>query len=309
VLRRRPDRTDGVSPLPGRRTGCETIDYGPLRLAYGYTYHANGLKQTLIYPDGSTYTYAYDANNELASVEIQGEGSITVNAFQWTAPTRITLPGGTLQAHSWNGLLQPTDQEATSPAGQRLLAVSNEYGSLRQLLRRDVDGISTEFSYDREPRLLGAASSDGRQTAYTLDPLANRLSDSAVPGAWRYDANNRLLRAGDTTYAYDANGNLTAKTQGGRLTRFFHDLADRLTRVEDGAGAVIARYGYDPMGRRLWKRVGDSITYFLYAQEGLIGEYNALGQQTAAWSSWPSPAPGRPWCCFPPIARPRRSSH
>ena len=37
------------------------------------------------------------------------------------------------------------------------------------------------------------------------------------------------------------------------------------------------------MGRRLSKRVGDSITYFLYAPEGLIGEYNALGQETAAY--------------------------
>ena len=43
------------------------------------------------------------------------------------------------------------------------------------------------------------------------------------------------------------------------------------------------RYGYDLYGRRLWKRVNSNVTYFLYADEGLIGEYNALGQETAAY--------------------------
>ena len=77
------------------RLASETVDYGAFSLTYRYTYHANGLKKTLTYPDGTTYTYSYDAHNELAGVEIPGEGSITVNTFQWNAPTQITLPGGT----------------------------------------------------------------------------------------------------------------------------------------------------------------------------------------------------------------------
>ena len=38
---------------------------------------------------------------------------------------------------------------------------------------------------------------------------------------------------------------------------------------------VLARYGYDPFDRRLWKEANGVRTYFLYADEGLIGEYSA----------------------------------
>ncbi len=48
-------------------------------------------------------------------------------------------------------------------------------------------------------------------------------------------------------------------------------------RVEDGGGAAIASYYYDPFGRRLWKEVGGVRTIFHYADEGLVGEYDASG--------------------------------
>jgi hypothetical protein len=53
----------------------------------------------------------------------------------------------------------------------------------------------------------------------TTAAVSNRLNDSGIPG--EYDANNRLLRSGDATYDYDANGNLATKVQGSDLTRFF----------------------------------------------------------------------------------------
>ena len=265
------------------RLTVTTVNYGAFSLTYGYTYYANGLKKTLTYPDGTTYGYAYDSNNQLTTVEIPGEGSITVNDFKWTAPTQVTLPGGTVQRHSWDGLLQPIGQEVTSPAATTLVSMSNRYGSMRELLRRDVDGDGTDYSYDREIRLVDAASSSGPRETYTLDPVGNRLADGNLPGPWEYDENNRLRRAGDTTYEYDSNGNLTRQVRGSLSTRFVYDISDRLVSVEDGAGNVIARYGYDPYGRRLWKRVNSSVTYFLHADEGLIGEYNALGQEVAAY--------------------------
>jgi len=38
-------------------------------------------------------------------------------------------------------------------------------------------------------------------------------------------------------------------------------------------------YYYDPFGRRLWKDVGSVRTYYQYADEGLIGEYDASGNE------------------------------
>jgi RHS repeat-associated protein len=58
-------------------------------------------------------------------------------------------------------------------------------------------------------------------------------------------------------------------------------------RVEEQGGSVVAQYYYDPFGRRLWKDVGGARTYFLYSDEGLIGEYNAGGQEIRAYGYAP----------------------
>ncbi|MDR0577159.1 MAG: RHS repeat protein, partial [Candidatus Accumulibacter sp.] len=97
-------------------------------------------------------------------------------------------------------------------------------------------------------------------------------------------------------YDYDEAGNRTAKTEGNQETRYRYDSLNRLTEVRrrtgtDGTETLIARYGYDPQNRRLWKeqywdRTGQALnparrTYYLYADEGLIAEAEqdiSLGQ-------------------------------
>ncbi|MCP4703099.1 MAG: hypothetical protein GY865_00695 [candidate division Zixibacteria bacterium] len=95
----------------------------------------------------------------------------------------------------------------------------------------------------------------------------------------------------NTSYEYDANGNMIQKTVDGSITLFFYNLEDRLVRVEDGTGTIIARYGYDPFGRRIWKEVTGTKTYYLYSDEGLIGEYTQAGAEikTYGWK------PGGTW--------------
>jgi len=52
---------------------------------------------------------------------------------------------------------------------------------------------------------------------------------------------------------------------------------NRLIRVEGGPGTIIALYSYDLYGRRIAKSAGDVTTYYLYNDEGLIGEYDSAG--------------------------------
>jgi RHS repeat-associated protein len=111
------------------------------------------------------------------------------------------------------------------------------------------------------------------------------VAHSKVSGAWTYDQNNRLLQsgvgAGATSYAYDNAGNLTEMTQpGARVTRYGYDTQNRLSEVRDGAGRLVARYGYSPSDLRIWKeqfRDGTgaalsqpSRTLYLYNDDGLL---------------------------------------
>jgi RHS repeat-associated protein len=59
-------------------------------------------------------------------------------------------------------------------------------------------------------------------------------------------------------------------------TTYHYDARNRLARVDLPDGTV-ASYAYDPFGRRVKKQVGSAITLFVYADEGLVGEYDGAG--------------------------------
>jgi len=88
---------------------------------------------------------------------------------------------------------------------------------------------------------------------------------------------------------------MTQKSVAGVVTKFFYNPEDRLERVEDGSGTVIATYYYDPFGRRLWKEVGGVRTNFHYSDEGLIGEYDATGAEIKTYGY----KPGSTWTTDP----------
>ena len=92
---------------------------------------------------------------------------------------------------------------------------------------------------------------------------------------------------GGTSFIYDDNGSMTQKTVDGVVTKFTYNLEDSLKEVRDGSGSLIAEYYYDPFGRRLWKDVGGSKTYFLYANEGLVGEYEETGAEIKTYGYTP----------------------
>jgi len=268
----------------------ETVDYGGgVTLRYAYTYTAAGYKRTLTYPDDTVVSYAYDANGMLSSVDIPGEGSLSVNERNWLAPTRITLPGGTVQTLTVDPLLSMTSLNVKNPSQQNVFSLSNKFGKVQDLTERTVNGNTSTFTHDDEQRLTSFTGSGA--AAFTLDPAGNRLTQSGIPGTWEYDANNRLTRAGDTTYTWDDAGNLVREQNGALVRTFKYDADNRLAEIGDGQGTVLANYVYDPFGRRLWKEVNGVRTYFLYADEGLIAEANSTGAVTTQYG-W---QPDRTW--------------
>jgi len=62
----------------------------------------------------------------------------------------------------------------------------------------------------------------------------------------------------------------------------------RLIRIE-------SKYYYDPFGRRLWKEVNGTRTYFVYADEGLVAEVDAAGNVTKSYGY----RPGSTWTTDP----------
>ena len=269
-------------------------------LSYSYQYTPAGNKKRLTWADGTAIDYSYSDHGELKTVSIPGEGILSVSQYKWTQPSEITLPGGSVQQKSYDGLLNLEGLNVKNANQQPLLELENNYSKRLELLDRSrtdtVEGIASTvtnaYTYDDESRLTKAVTDDtgalfGTDTeTFTLDGVNNRTEHNKVLGDWSYDANNRLTETGTlinkTSYDYDSAGNLISKTKGGTSTYYLYDSQHRLIEVQDTSHNPIARYGYDPFNHRIWKEAyrnqdgaplnQPTRSYYLYADEGLIAE-------------------------------------
>ena len=276
-----------------RQTG-QSVNYGTFSLATSTSYNTLGQKSSLTYPDGAKYSYTYNTNNQLSSVNLPtGFGSITFNSYTWTVPAQITLPGGTIRNQSYDGLLRLKDLNVKDPGQSQVLSYQYNYDLTSNITTKATEAGTTSYGYDTLDHLTSASYSGSTQTneTYTYDGIANRLTDSKTAAAtWVYDTNNQLTSAGTKTYTYDANGNTTNQTDSANpanTRNYVYDTDNRLIEVRNSSNALIAAYSYDPFGRRLSKDAGTSKTYYFYNEEGLIAEADATGQLTKSYGYAP----------------------
>lgn len=264
----------------------ETTDFGPFSLSIAYTYNDNGTIDTFTDADGTIYRYVYDQDNKPQALIIPGVGTVAVSEFEWRAPKRISLPGGTTREIVRTGLLEAESITVRDSASNVLSEISITYDPMRNVDTKSDDfGINT-YLYDENHRLTSATNSELPDFTYELDDSSNRISENGS-SEWVYDDNDRLTSTDTATFSYDLNGNLTERDESGVVTRYFYDVANRLIRVENAAGQAIVEYGYDPQDRRIWKDVSGVRTYFLYSEMGLVGEYASDGSQIRAYGYMP----------------------
>ncbi|EMX6128289.1 RHS repeat protein, partial [Escherichia coli] len=182
----------------------------------------------------------------------------TLRSFGRYELTTAYTPAGQLQSQHLNSLL--SDRDYTWNDNGELIRIS----SLRQ---------TRSYSYSTTGRLTGvhttAANLDIR-IPYTTDPAGNRLPDPELhpDSALSMWPDNRIARDAHYLYRYDRHGRLTEKTDlipegvirtdDERTHRYHYDSQHRLvhyTRTQYAEPLVESRYLYDPLGRRVAKRV------------------------------------------------------
>ncbi|HAN6662173.1 TPA: RHS repeat protein, partial [Escherichia coli] len=182
----------------------------------------------------------------------------TLRSFDRYELTTAYTPTGQLQSQHLNSLL--SDRDYTWNDNGELIRIS----SPRQ---------TRSYSYSTTGRLTGvhttAANLDIR-IPYTTDPAGNRLPDPELhpDSALSMWPDNRIARDAHYLYRYDRHGRLTEKTDlipegvirtdDERTHRYHYDSQHRLvhyTRTQYAEPLVESRYLYDPLGRRVAKRV------------------------------------------------------
>ncbi|PYP15772.1 MAG: hypothetical protein DMD52_09750 [Gemmatimonadetes bacterium] len=118
------------------------------------------------------------------------------------------------------------------------------------------------------PVPVGPTSRMGRVTV-----SFDRVGNVATPGGGEtYDVTTSRLTGGAGTYSYDRAGNLIQLVSGPTTWTYGYDALNRLSSVTRNS-VLIARYGYDVLGRRIVKRVyssasGGTVGYMRFVYQG-----------------------------------------
>ncbi|WP_174769946.1 RHS repeat-associated core domain-containing protein [Paraburkholderia hayleyella] len=209
----------------------------------------------LIYGSGYLLGLQLD-NHELSSYERDDlhrevarlQGNRLLQTQRWDALGRLSE-----QVLARDGL---KDLQGQTDGG-RLLVRRYHYDAGGQLTGiNDTRRGELRYGYDPVGRLLEAQSLLGVET-FAFDPAGNLIDPAERREAERQRMpspkalDNRLKQYGGTHYQYDAWGNLAHRWTNGQESHFTWDLFDRLTHYEDER--LQADYGYDALGRRLYK--------------------------------------------------------
>jgi RHS repeat-associated protein len=145
----------------------------------------------------------------------------------------------------------------------------------------DLHGLH-DFGYDGLNRLTQATHPGGSglpaNESFTHTAVGDR-KDAAAPSAWTFDANHRITASPGLTYGFDADGNLSTRSDSMTLT---HDARQRLVQLIKSG--TTSSYLHDPFGRRIRKTVGTQTSWYLWDGSRLVGEYDAAGTRTKRYA-------------------------
>jgi RHS repeat-associated protein len=178
-----------------------------------------------------------------------------------------SLPGGIRSRWERDRLGRPLKQEVWS--GATFKGAKQYTWDSDDRLRTVIDALKgpTQYRHDPLGNLVAAVYEDARMELRLPDALGNlfRAEDRTDR---KYGPSGQLLEAvgptGTTRYDYDGDGNLIRKVAGdGGTWQYEWDSGRRLSRVvRPDAGEVL--FGYDPLGRRLWKRFRGKTTRWIW---------------------------------------------
>ncbi len=231
----------------------------------------------------SDVTYEYDEDGLLTKA-----GNMTVTR----RPDNGLISGTTL-----DGVTSSESQSSVGElwklhyefGGQTLFEQTLDRDSLGRIVAIEEVAFGTDttygYRYDDAGRLYAVTTNGDTTARYWYDANGNRDSAEVrgVVTTATYDAQDRLLRHGATTYGYTAAGELSIAITGTDTTRYTYDALGNLVKVKLASGDSV-EYVVDGLNRRVGRKVNGAWTaQWLYNGARPIAETDSTGAVLARY--------------------------
>jgi YD repeat-containing protein len=261
-------------PLPIEATWTGTV-YGSV----GRAWNNDFLVASETVDDTNAVAFAY--NNDGLVV---GAGPLTIERTVANGLITGTTLGVTADVRTYNTYGELVSYTA-SANGSTLWSVAYTRDADGRIVARSetIGGTANTYSYtyDVSGRLT-MVTKNGVSDTYAYDSNSNRIA-SMIAGTTSsngaYDAQDRLLTYGATSYTYTANGELaTSQTVSSPQTSYTYDALGNLVAAVLPTGAKL-EYLVDPDNHRVGKTVNGLLqTGFLYDGGVVVAQLNSADQ-------------------------------
>ncbi|MGN4844972.1 DNRLRE domain-containing protein [Bacillus cereus group sp. MYBK134-1] len=235
----------------------------------GYTnkvsYDYNTLDQNIRVTDGSqTYRFDYD---DQGNVRTYTAGNGSGSTFNYDHANKIK----DLVVGTSNSILLSERYEYDQAGNRTKIKHEGTGGKVTE----------TNFVYDPINQLLNEALPNGTSKSYTYDGFGNRTSVKVVENgketksiAATFNDGNQLVKFGNESLTYDANGN---RTSDGKYKYTWNEDDQLVAITKQGESNAFATYKYDDDDRRIEKSVNGQVTRYFYDGDSINPLYETDG--------------------------------
>lgn len=272
---------------------------------FTFSYDPADQRIGLVMPNGVSTTYSYDLASRLVSV-IATTGSTTVASHSYAyddagTRTQKTTPAfsedylyddaSRLTGINRTGSMVGVSRYGYDRVGNRLLSQSDSaistssYNSRNQLssvaaggsltIRGQVNEASSVKVNGQPARVLPGNLFEAELNATAgTNPFTVEAKDAS--GNTRTSTFEVDVPSAAATFTYDSNGNMASRSEAGVSTTYGWDAENRLKRVVRD-GSEIARFAYDPLGRRVEKTTTSGTISYVYDGFDILQEISPVG--------------------------------